>query len=183
MKISRLALAIATVCFFPTASYAQVQTLLPGYASGAAIPGRNTLINGQIEAKQFADWSATFQNTSVNPLSARRINDGFIIRVKRMIMPGSDVPKRVANVLTLGLFSLNDGAALRATWLTMNCKNKDFNVTGDGYAWQNIWKDQYGQAEDLYYAYCVPQKTGSNPLYLLMAEADPDMITATEIGQ
>lgn len=165
-------------------------------AEGGGTAGRATLTTGTTEAKSYGDWNGTYQNTGINLQSARRVEDGFIIRVKRMIKPGSDSAKEfarnipvvstAANIVTLGLFNRalkSDGEAVRATWMTMNCSNKTFNVTGDGYAWQNVYKDQYGQAEDLYYNLCVSNDPAVPARYLSLAPADADMIQGASVGK
>lgn len=164
--------------------------------AGSSAPAGGTLVNGSTEAQPHGGWSATYQNSSVNLISARRIPDGFLVRVKRRIKPGSDTAKEfarniplvsaAANLATLGLFNRalkSDGEAVRTTWLAMNCQNRTFNVTGDGYSWQNIYKDQYGQAEDLYYQFCESSQAGVEPRYLSLAPAEPDMLQAAEVGK
>ncbi|MFM7229480.1 MAG: hypothetical protein ACKO2F_07570 [Cyanobacteriota bacterium] len=173
----------------PTAGLAQA-------TDGAGTAGRATLTTGTTEAKAYGDWNGTYQNTGVNLQSARRVEDGFIVRVKRLIKPGSDSAKEfarnipvvstAANLVTLGLFNRalkSDGEAVRATWMTMNCTNKTFNVTGDGYSWQNVYKDQYGQAEDLYYNLCVSNDPAVPARYLSLAPADADMIQGANVGR
>ncbi|MFN6338669.1 MAG: hypothetical protein ACK41W_08085 [Cyanobacteriota bacterium] len=156
--------------------------------------GRATLINGTTEAKPHGDWSGTFQNTGINLLSARQTRAGVLVRVKRLIKPGSDAAKEfargiplfstAANWATLGLYNRalkSDGAAVRATWLSLNCANKTFNVSGDGYSWQNIYNDQYGQAEDLYYQFCVTTEGQPKPPYLALPPADSDMLRSAQL--
>ncbi len=139
----------------------------PEPSGSAGTAGKATLINGSTEAAPHGTWSGTYQNTGMNLLSARQTRDGLLLRVKRLIKPGGDAAKEFArgipifstavNLATLGLYKRalkSDGEAVRATWLTLNCKQKTFNVSGDGYSWQNIYNDQYGQAEDLYYSFC-----------------------------
>lgn len=189
-RLRLLALTLGLVLSGPGAALAQ------GAAGEGGTAGRATLTNGTTEAKAYGDWNGTYQNTGVNLASARRIEDGFIVRVKRLIRPGSDSAKEfarniplvstAANIVTLGLFNRalkSDGEAVRATWMTMNCTNKTFNVTGDGYAWQNVYKDQYGQAEDLYYNLCVSNDPAVPARYLSLAPADGDMIQAANVGR
>jgi hypothetical protein len=189
-RLRLLALTLGLVLSGPGAALAQ------GFIGEGGTAGRATLINGRTEVKAYGDWNGTYQNTGVNLASARRIEDGFIVRVKRMIKPGSDSAKELArniplvstaaNIFTLGLFNRalkSDGEAVRATWMTMNCTNKTFNVTGDGYAWQNVYKDQYGQAEDLYYNLCVSNDPAVPARYLSLAPADGDMIQAVDVGR
>jgi hypothetical protein len=117
-----------------------------------------------------------------------------LVRVKRLIKPGSDAAKEfargipilstAANWATLGLYKRalkSDGEAVRATWLSLDCAKKSFNVSGDGYSWQNIYKDQYGQAEDLYYQFCVAPEGQPKPRYLSLAPADPDMLRSAQL--
>ena len=167
----------------------------PPDASGAAgTAGKATLINGSTEATPHGTWSGTYQNTGMNLLSARQTRDGLLLRVKRLIKPGGDAAKEfargiplfstAANLATLGLYKRalkSDGEAVRATWLTLNCKQKTFNVSGDGYSWQNIYNDQYGQAEDLYYGYCVASEANAQPRYLSLQPADRDMLKAAQV--
>jgi hypothetical protein len=188
-RILLLALTLGLTHGAPSAALAQA-------ADGAGTAGRTTLTTGTTEAKSYGDWNGTYQNTGVNLQSARRVEDGFIVRVKRLIKPGSDSAKEfarnipvvstAANIITLGLFNRalkSDGEAVRATWMTMNCTNKTFNVTGDGYAWQNVYKDQYGQAEDLYYNFCVSSDPSVPARYLSLTPADPDMIQGSNLGR
>jgi hypothetical protein len=174
-------------------------TLAPGVVRAQAndappTAGRSTLINGSTEAKPHGDWSGTYQNSGVNLLSARQTRSGVLVRVKRLIKPGGDAAKEfargiplfstAANWATLGLYKRalkSDGEAVRATWLSLNCGNKTFNVSGDGYAWQNIYNDQYGQAEDLYYQFCVSAADLPKPRYLSLPPADPDMLRSAQI--
>jgi hypothetical protein len=174
-------------------------SLLPGAGqaqSNEASPtaGQSTLINGTTEARPHGEWSGTYQNTGINLLSARQTQSGLLVRVKRLIKPGGDAAKEfargipifstAANWATLGLYNRalkSDGEAVRATWLSLNCANKTFNVNGDGYSWQNIYKDQYGQAEDLYYQFCVAPEGQAKPRYLSLAPADPDMLRSAQI--
>jgi hypothetical protein len=156
--------------------------------------GRSTLINGSTETKPHGDWSGTYQNTGINLLSARQTRTGVLVRVKRLIKPGADSAKEfargiplfsaAANFATLGLYNRalkSDGAAVRATWLSLNCANKTFNVSGDGYSWQNIYNDQYGQAEDLYYQFCATGDGQAKPPYLALPPADSDMLRSAQI--
>ncbi len=165
-------------------------------AAGEGTAGRSTLLNGSTEAQPFGGWSGTYQNSGVNMLSARRTANGFVVRVKRLIKPGSDAPKEfarniplvstAANWATLGLFRRalkSDGEAMRTTWLTMNCRNKSFNVSGDGYSWQNIYKDPYGQAEDLYFSLCESLDPAVEPRYLSLPPADGDMLKAAQAAR
>jgi hypothetical protein len=188
-RIRLLSVTLGLTLVVPCAAQAQA-------VDGAGTAGRATLTTGTTEAKAYGDWNGTYQNTGVNLASARRIEDGFIVRVKRLIKPGSDSAKEfarnipvvstAANIVTLGLFNRalkSDGEAVRATWMTMNCTNKTFNVTGDGYAWQNVYKDQYGQAEDLYYNLCVSNDPAVPARYLALAPADGDMIEAAAVGR
>ena len=160
------------------------------------IAGRSTLLNGTTEAQPFGGWNGTYQNSGVNVLSARRTANGFLVRVKRLIKPGSDAAKEFArniplistatNWATLGLYKRalkSDGEALRATWMTLNCSNKTFNVSGDGYSWQNIYKDQYGQAEDLYFGFCESPDPAVQPRYLSLPPADADMLKAAQAAR
>ena len=155
-----------------------------------------TLLNGTTEAQPHGDWSGTYQNTGVNLMSARRTQDGFLVRVKRRIKPGGDAAKEfarnipvvstAANWATLGLFKRalkSDGEAVRATWLVMNCTNKTFNVSSDGYSWQNIYKDPYGQAEDLYFQLCESNQKDGTARYLNLPPAEPDMLRAAQAGK
>lgn len=164
----------------------------PAASGGTA--GRATLINGSTEAAPHGSWSGTYQNTGVNLLSARQTRDGVLLRVKRLIKPGGDAAKEfargiplistAANIATLGLYKRvlkSDGEAVRATWLSLNCKQKTFNVSGDGYSWQNIYNDQYGQAEDIYYNFCATGEANAQPRYLSLAPADRDMLKAAQI--
>jgi hypothetical protein len=131
----------------------------------------------------------------VNLNSARQTRDGFLVRVKRRIKPGGDAAKEfarnipvvstAANWATLGLFKRalkSDGEAVRATWLAMNCKEKSFNVSNDGYSWQNIYKDPYGQAEDLYFQFCEANQKDAPPPYLSLTPADAEMPPASGGG-
>lgn len=153
-----------------------------------------TLLNGSTEAQPHGDWSGTYQNIGVNLNSARQTRDGFLVRVKRRIKPGGDAAKEfarnipvvstAANWATLGLFKRalkSDGEAVRATWLAMNCKEKSFNVSNDGYSWQNIYKDPYGQAEDLYFKFCEASQKDAPPPYLSLTPADAEMLRAAAI--
>lgn len=155
-----------------------------------------TLLNGTTEAQPHGEWSGTYQNTGVNLMSARRTQDGFLVRVKRRIKPGGDAAKEfarnipvvstAANWATLGLFKRalkSDGEAVRATWLVMNCTNKTFNVSSDGYSWQNIYKDPYGQAEDLYFQLCESNQKDGTARYLNLPPAEPDMLRAAQAGK
>ena len=179
-----LAPALLAVLLHPPSAVAQQQPLPPRETAGSS-----TLLNGTTETPPFGDWNGTYQNSGVNLQAARRTRDGFLVRVKRLIKPGSDGAKEFArsipivssvfNLATLGLYKRvlrSDGEAMRATWLVMNCTNKTFNVAGDGYAWQNIYKDQYGQAEDLYYYFCDASTAGVPPRYLGLPPADTDML-------
>lgn len=156
--------------------------------------GRTTLINGTTEATPHGEWKGTYQNTGVNLNSARQIQHGFLVRVKRLVKPGSDAAKEfargiplvstAANWATLGIYKRalkSQGEAVRATWLSVNCANKTFNVSGDGYSWQNIFKDQYGQAEDLYFHFCETADGQQKPLYLSLRPADEDMLRAAQL--
>ena len=156
--------------------------------------GRSTLINGSTEAKPHGEWSGTYQNSGVNLLSARQTPNGVLVRVKRLIKPGGDSAKEfargiplfstAANWATLGLYNRalkSDGEAVRATWLSLHCANKTFNVSGDGYSWQNIYNDQYGQAEDLYYQFCVAAEGQTKPRYLTLPLADGDMLRSAQV--
>jgi hypothetical protein len=174
-------------------------SLLPGAGQAQSnepspTAGQSTLINGTTEARPHGEWSGTYQNTGINLLSARQTQSGVLVRVKRLIKPGGDAAKEfargipifstAANWATLGLYNRalkSDGEAVRATWLSLNCANKTFNVNGDGYSWQNIYKDQYGQAEDLYYQFCVAAEGQAKPRYLSLAPADPDMLRSAQI--
>jgi hypothetical protein len=174
-------------------------TCLPGAVeaqSNDAPPtaGQSTLINGTTEARPHGEWSGTYQNTGINLLSARQTRTGLLVRVKRLIKPGGDAAKEfargipifstAANWATLGLYNRalkSDGEAVRATWLSLDCQKKTFNVSGDGYSWQNIYRDQYGQAEDLFYQFCVAAEGQPKPRYLTLAPADPDMLRAAQI--
>lgn len=176
-------------------------TLVPGDVMAQSndeppIAGRGTLVNGSTEARVHGDWSGTYQNSGVNLLSARQTRNGVLVRVKRLIKPGGDAAKEfargipilstAANWATLGLYNRalkSDGEAMRATWLSLNCANKTFNVSGDGYSWQNIYNDQYGQAEDLYYQFCVTAEGQPKPRFLTLPLADPDMLRSAQIGQ
>ncbi len=153
-----------------------------------------TLLNGSTEAQLHGEWSGTYQNIGVNLNSARQTRDGFLVRVKRRIKPGGDAAKEfarnipivstAANWATLGLFKRalkSDGEAVRATWLAMNCKEKSFNVSNDGYSWQNIYKDPYGQAEDLYFQFCEASQKDTPPPYLSLTPADAEMLRAAAI--
>jgi hypothetical protein len=155
-----------------------------------------TLLNGTTEAQPHGEWSGTYQNIGVNLMSARRTKDGFLVRVKRRIKPGGDSAKEfarnipvvstAANWATLGLFKRalkSDGEAVRATWLVMNCTNKTFNVSSDGYSWQNIYKDPYGQAEDLYFQLCESNQKDVAPRYLNLPPAEPEMLRAAQAGK
>jgi hypothetical protein len=174
-------------------------TLLPGPARAqgndpAPTAGQSTLVNGTTEARPHGDWTGTYQNTGINLLSARQTRMGVLVRVKRLIKPGGDAAKELArgipifstavNWATLGLYNRalkSDGEAVRATWLSLDCAKKTFNVSGDGYSWQNIYKDQYGQAEDLYYQFCVTAEGQSKPRYLSLPPADPEMLRSAQI--
>lgn len=150
---------------------------------------------GASEVRPPGEWGGTDANGGINLMSARRTRDGFLVRVRRRIKPGSDTAKEfarniplvstAANWATLGLFRRvlrSDGEAVRATWLAMNCTNKTFNVAGDGYSWQNIYKDQLGQAEDLYFMLCESNQKDAEPRYLSLPPADPDMLRASQMG-
>ncbi len=166
----------------------------PEPSGSAGTAGKATLINGSTEAAPHGSWRGTYQNTGMNLLSARQTRDGLLLRVKRLIKPGGDAAKEfargipifstAANLATLGLYKRalkSDGEAVRATWLTLNCKQKTFNVSGDGYSWQNIYNDQYGQAEDLYYSFCEAKEANAKPAYLTLPPADRDMLKAAQI--
>jgi hypothetical protein len=174
----RLLAWLGAALLLPQAVWAQA-------APGATPPagGGATQLNGSTEAQPHGDWSGTYQNIGVNLMSARRTQEGFLVRVKRRIKPGGDAAKEfarniplvstAANWATLGLFKRalkSDGEAVRATWLAMNCANKTFNVSGDGYAWQNIYNDPYGQAEDLYFQLCESNQKDVPARYLGLAE-------------
>jgi hypothetical protein len=163
---------------------------------GAATAGQGTLINGTTETRPHGEWSGTYQNTGINLLSARQTRKGLLVRVKRLIKPGGDAAKEfargiplfstAANWATLGLYNRalkSDGQAVRATWLGLDCINRTFNVSGDGYSWQNIYNDQYGQAEDLYYQFCVASEADSKPRYLTLPPADPDMLRSAQLDK
>lgn len=146
----------------------------------------NTFVSGSTnstDVKSYGNWEGTYHNTGVNLMSAVQTDDGLKLRVKRMIQPGSDTVKKIANVLTLGLFNLSDGRAIRATWMSINCKDKTFNVTGDGYSWQDVYKDQYGQAEDLYYNFCIPSSAQGKAKFLNLPLISPETVAAAEVGQ
>jgi hypothetical protein len=172
---------------FPGAVHAQVKEVSP-------TAGQSTLINGTTEARPHGDWSGTYQNTGINMLSARKTPNGVLLRVKRLIKPGGDAAKEfargipifstAANWASLGLYNRalkSDGEAVRATWLSLDCEKQTFNVSGDGYSWQNIYKDQYGQAEDLYYQFCVVSEGQTKPRYLNLAPADPEMLRSAQM--
>jgi len=165
-----------------------------GGPTGESPAAGGTLLNGTTEAPLHGQWSGTYQNTGVNLLSARRTPQGFLVRVKRNIKPGGDAAKEfarsipvvsmAANWATLGLYKRalkSDGLAVRATWLAMNCSNKTFNVTGDGYSWQNIFRDQYGQAEDLYFLFCEANQPNLQPRYLSLPPADGEILRAAQL--
>ncbi|MEB3259912.1 MAG: hypothetical protein VKP63_04705 [Cyanobacteriota bacterium] len=170
-------------------------SVVPALAQEAApTAGQSTLINGTTEAQPHGNWSGTYQNTGINLLSARQTGKGLVVRVKRLIKPGGDAAKEfargipifstAANWATLGLYNRalkSDGEAVRTTWLGLDCFKKTFNVSGDGYSWQNIYKDQYGQAEDLYYQFCESSETGGKPRYLSLPPADPEMLRSAQI--
>ncbi|MFN5698314.1 MAG: hypothetical protein ACK486_14955 [Cyanobacteriota bacterium] len=172
----------------------------PALAEAAPEPagtaGTNTLINGTTEAQPHGKWSGTYQNTGVNLVSARQTRDGVLLRVKRLIKPGGDAAKEIArgipifsaavNFATLGIYNRalkSDGAAVRATWLSLNCRQKTFNVSGDGYSWQDIFKDQYGQAEDIYYSFCVATQASAQPPYLSLPPADRAMLKSAQMDR
>jgi hypothetical protein len=172
---------------FPLSCFANSSEPLP-------TAGRSTLINGSTDATPHGEWKGTYQNTGVNFNSARQIQQGFLVRVKRLVKPGSDAAKEfarsiplvstAANWATLGIYKRalkSQGEAVRATWLSVNCVNKTFNVTGDGYSWQNIFKDQYGQAEDLYFHFCESADGQQKPLYTALRPADEDMLRAAQL--
>jgi hypothetical protein len=180
---------LGTSLLLPQALRAESSTAAP-----AATGNGGTLLNGSTEANPHGDWSGTYQNIGVNLNSARQTRDGFLVRVKRRIKPGGDAAKEfarnipvvstAANWATLGLFKRalkSDGEAVRATWLAMNCKQKSFNVSSDGYSWQNIYKDPYGQAEDLYFQFCEANQKDAAPPYLSLPPADADMLRAAAI--
>ena len=180
---------LGTSLLLPQALRAESSTAAP-----AATGNGGTLLNGSTEANPHGDWSGTYQNIGVNLNSARQTRDGFLVRVKRRIKPGGDAAKEfarniplvssAANWATLGLFKRalkSDGEAVRATWLVMNCKQKSFNVRSDGYSWQNIYKDPYGQAEDLYFQFCEANQKDAAPPYLSLPPADADMLRAATI--
>jgi hypothetical protein len=170
-------------------------SVVPAQAQEAApTAGQSTLINGTTEAQPHGNWSGTYQNTGINLLSARQTGKGLVVRVKRLIKPGGDAAKEfargipifstAANWATLGLYNRalkSDGEAVRTTWLGLDCLKKTFNVSGDGYSWQNIYKDQYGQAEDLYYQFCEASEMGGKPRYLSLPPADPEMLRSAQI--
>ena len=183
---------LAITLLLPDAVRAQAsQSGLP--PSGSA---GGTLLNGTTEAQPHGDWNGTYQNIGVNLMSARRTQNGFVVRVKRRIKPGGDAAKdfarnipvvsTAANWATLGLFKRalkSDGEAVRTTWLVMNCSNKTFNVSSDGYSWQNIYKDPYGQAEDLYFHLCESNQKDIAPRYLNLPPAEPEMLRAAQAGK
>jgi len=182
-----VAVGVMLTALPPSAVLAQGKEMAP-------TAGQSTLINGSTEARPHGDWSGTYQNTGINLLSARQTRQGLLVRVKRLIKPGGDAAKEfargipifstAANWATLGLYNRalkSDGQAVRTTWLGLDCLNKTFNVSGDGYSWQNIYKDQYGQAEDLFYQFCVSSETDSKPRYLSLPPADPDMLRSAQI--
>jgi hypothetical protein len=185
-RISLILMVLGTV-FLPIAAGAQGDDASP-------TAGQSTLINGTTEARPHGGWSGTYQNTGINLLSARQTRKGLLVRVKRLIKPGGDAAKELArgipilstaaNWATLGLYNRalkSDGEAVRATWLSLDCEKKTFNVSGDGYSWQNIYKDQYGQAEDLYYQFCVTAEAQDQPRYLSLPPADPDMLRSAQV--
>jgi hypothetical protein len=65
----------------------------------------------------------------------------------------------------------------------MNCTNKTFNVSSDGYSWQNIYKDPYGQAEDLYFYLSESSQKDVPPRYLNLPPAEPDMLRAAQASK
>lgn len=180
---------VAVLCtlLLPTAAGAQGDEAPP-------TAGQSTLLNGTTEARPHGSWSGTYQNTGINLVSARQTRNGVLVRVKRLIKPGGDAAKELArgipifstaaNWATLGLYNRalkSDGEAVRATWLSLDCEKKTFNVSGDGYSWQNIYKDQYGQAEDLYYQFCATGEGQNQPRYLSLPPADPDMLRSAQV--
>ena len=173
-------------------SYAQTKNVQMQDPTHNIAPEKvKTNVSGSVEATQGDAYEGTFQNTGINYRSAHKIKDGFVIRVKRLIKPGSDTAKEiignvpvvstVANVFTLGLFkrvTRPTGANMRAAWMAVNCKNSTFDVNGDGYKWQDIYNDAYAQAEDLYFRACEPS---SNPPYLQFKSASPSLIAKIDI--
>ena len=185
--------AVAVLALVPFACLPPARA--EGTPPAAATAGQATLLNGSTEATVHGGWSGTYQNSGVNLLSARQTADGVVLRVKRLIKPGGDSAKEfargiplvstAANWATLGLYKRvlrSDGEAVRTTWMSLNCKEKTFNVSGDGYAWQNIYKDQYGQAEDIYYAFCVASEANGTPRFRTLEPADRDMLRAAQIS-
>lgn len=153
--------------------------------------GKNTQTNenGSINIEQAGQYRGTYQQTGINYASAMKVENGFIIRVKRLIKPGSDTAKEIAgnvpvvstaaNILTLGLFKRAmrpTGANMRATWLAINCNRGTFDVAGDGYGWQDMYNDAYAQAEDLYFQACEPAE---NPPYFQFKTASASTIKKT----
>lgn len=172
---------------FHGAAWAQPLETAPAPGGGAPIPGST-------ETRPPGDWRGMDPNSGINLLSARRTQEGLVVRVKRLIKPGADAAKEfargipllstAANWATLGLYNRalkSDGADVRTTWLNLNCQNKTFNVTGDGYSWQNIYNDKYGQAEDLYYRFCTLAEGQTKPLYLSLPAADSDMLRSAQM--
>jgi hypothetical protein len=142
------------------------------------------------ETNQFntrKEVTGSTQNLGINLRSARQTKQGVVVRVKRLIKPGADTAKDfargiplispIANLATLGLYNRalkSDGEAVRATWMSLNCRSKTFNVSNDGYSWQSIFNDPYGQAEEIYYHFCVAAEAQDKPAYLSLPYADPD---------
>lgn len=77
----------------------------------------------------------------------------------------------------------SDGQAVRATWLSLNCVNKTFNVSGDSYSWQNISNDQYGRAEDLYDQFCATAGGQPTPRHLSLPPADSDLFRSAQVDK
>jgi hypothetical protein len=148
---------------------------------------RSSYSKDTLDSKVVNDTPTVFQSLRINLKSARQTNQGVVVRVKRLIKPGADTAKDfvrgiplispIANLATLGLFNRalkSDGQAVRATWMSLNCRNKTFNISNDGYAWQNIFNDPYGQAEEVYYHFCVAADGQDKPTYLSLPYADAD---------
>lgn len=82
-----------------------------------------TNVSEIVQVEETAGFAGTFQNTGINYASPMKVRDGLIVST-------------VANVFTLGLFKRAmrpTGANMRATWMTINCENKSFDVASDGY--------------------------------------------------
>jgi hypothetical protein len=155
---------------------------------------RPALVKEATEAKSRGDLNLVYKNLGINLLSARQINQGIMVRVKRLIKPGADTAKDIArgiplispiaNVATLGLFNRAlkpDGKAVRSTWMSLNCQNKTFNVSNDGYSWQSIYNDPHGQAEDIFYYFCVTADGHDKPLYLSLPHADAHEMRSAQL--